>query len=422
MENKEERHVTFCIDNNEYFALEESMKELTEITLPNVGSPKFRINACRFLLTYKTHINKDELVLFFNKLCKTKKGENKPEVKFCRSGHEFGKNHESDKEDYEHTHTCIEFTKHFVSQDPEIFNFTTKDKEVIHPHMKYCGKVENKKWNDMKRYISKEDPENADLLTETLPLVDRVFACDTKYDVAKLCNRPGDIIGLLAIHALKPNEDKKNLIYHELGGNKFNLYQWQYEILDEMKDMSGNSRKVTWIYDPMGNSGKSTFAKDLQSNGIAYRVEGTGNGYENCAYLLGNAYKNKAWNGKNIIFDFPRGLNLMQSISIYNMIEMLCNGEISIGKYQSEKITMANNAQVYVFANKEPIFCYDDNPTLSFDRWKCLGIKSTKDGTNKVFSKKYYKEICCKINALATKYDEKTVISDDDEPMILKRE
>lgn len=428
-ESKEEYHlqnkkqVSFCIDNNEYFALEESIKELTIANeKPAQDKPKFRLNACRFLLTYKTHIDKNELILFFNKLCKIKKGENKPEIKFCRSGHEFGTNHESDKEDYEHTHTCIEFTKNFVSQDTEIFNFVTKDKEIIHPHMKYCGKTENKKWNDMKRYISKEDPENADLLLETLPLVDRVFNCETKYDVAKLCNKPGDIIGLLALHALKPIDNNKSLIYKELGGDKFNLYQWQNEVYQEMINMTGNTRKVTWIFDPMGNSGKSTFAKDLQSKDITYRVEGTGNGYENCAYLLGNAYKNKLWNGKNIIFDFPRGLNMMQSTSIYNMIEMLCNGEISIGKYQSEKITMKQNTQVYVFANKEPFFTVDGNPTLSFDRWKCLGVKSTKDGSDKVFSKKYYKETCHKINAMAKHFDQQTVISDDDEPMSLKRE
>lgn len=406
-----EKKVSFDLSKNEIIYLEneiESSPELEKPIGPEDSEKKFKLQQSRFLLTYKTHINKENLKNFFQKLCEEKSGKDKPEIKFYRAAHEYGTNNKIEKEPYAHTHVVLEFTKNFVSTNQRIFDY-----EEIHPHIKYCAKNAQTKFTAFKRYIAKEDPENEDLLKETASLVDKVFACENIIDAVKIAQKPSDINGIISLYQLKPIEKPNPKFYNELGGSIYNFHTWQKHVYNEMINMTKNSRSITWIYDSTGKSGKSLFANELEMKGIAYRVEGNGGGFKDCAFMLIQAYKTREWDGKNIIFDFPRSVDLKQTTSLYPLMEMICNQSITSSKYKSEKTFVNQKTQVYVFSNYEPQFKNEYGLTLSLDRWNCHCIKSK--GEDKVFSKNYHEKTKIILNVLKEEQKNKNIISEDDE-------
>lgn len=113
-----------------------------------VDESKFRLQNQRILLTYSGHLDKLEYVAWI-----TSKIKYKPV--FIRLAHETG-----DNGDYLHTHVLIDFGKSFQTRSCRYFDYQG-DIEVLHPHIKTIKTKIH--FENAMVYLSKEDPENADL-------------------------------------------------------------------------------------------------------------------------------------------------------------------------------------------------------------------------------------------------------------------
>lgn len=131
------------------------------------------------------------------------------------------------------------------------------------------------------------------------------------------------------------------------------LYDWEIDVLDIINGKV-DDRKVIWIYDSVGNSGKSMFCKYLMWN---YNISCLSKGkYSDIMNILFN----KIIIGKTVVFDLPR--NNGNKIS-YDALESIKNGVIVNTKYETgEKLFC--KPHVFVFANVPP-----EEEKLSLDRW-----------------------------------------------------
>lgn len=137
------------------------------------------------------------------------------------------------------------------------------------------------------------------------------------------------------------------------------LYGWQQELLDELKGPVTH-RKITWLWDPIGNTGKSTFCKYVA--------------YHHQAMICGGELKDIAFAVQMAprierpiyIFDIPRSQG--NHIS-YAALEALSNGMFFSPKYESVSY-IGPRPHIVVFSNFEP-----DKEKLSMDRWNIVQLK-----------------------------------------------
>lgn len=120
-----------------------------------------------------------------------------------------------------------------------------------------------------------------------------------------------------------------------------------------------HDRQIMWIYDEVGNAGKSALADHLMSNNN-FKVFTNGK----------TADIALAWNGENVIFDYSR--SQAEQIN-YQIIEDLKNGRVFSGKYQSQT-KFYPRPHVICFANFKP-----DRSKMSADRLVVLEMRPDYD-------------------------------------------
>lgn len=132
------------------------------------------------------------------------------------------------------------------------------------------------------------------------------------------------------------------------------LKEWQAPVVAELCGVPHN-RKVIWIYDTVGNMGKTWLSKYLVVKHGAARYENAGSAH------IAFAYKGQ----KIVIFDFSR---TVEGHLNYGIIESLKNGMLFSSKYVSaEKVFPIPH--IICFANWPP-----NRQAMSADRWdiRCL--------------------------------------------------
>lgn len=131
---------------------------------------------------------------------------------------------------------------------------------------------------------------------------------------------------------------------------------WQREVMDIL-DEEPDSRTIYWYWEPIGNSGKTTFAKHIcVNNRLAVYCTGKANDVK-C--MISMRRKEKL-DTKICIFGFPR---TKEEFVSYEALEEVKDGIFFSGKYEPAMVVM-NNPHVIVFANFEP-----EMSKLSHDRW-----------------------------------------------------
>lgn len=140
------------------------------------------------------------------------------------------------------------------------------------------------------------------------------------------------------------------------------LYKWQAQLIDLVTNHQPDARSIIWIYDELGNSGKSSFSNHMMSN---HNFKVFGNGKTADIAL--------AWNGENVIFDYSR--SQAEHLN-YQVIEDIKNGRIFSGKYQSTTKFYAS-PHVICLANFLP-----NVEKLSKDRWQIYEMRSDKSILN----------------------------------------
>lgn len=150
------------------------------------------------------------------------------------------------------------------------------------------------------------------------------------------------------------------------------LRDWQQMIIDSKKKR--NIRKVNYVFDPVGNHGKSYVASvaELYHGGIDMPPI---NDFEKLIATLCNICMDQNIRDPGLIFiDMPRAQRKDQLYGMYSAIEQIKKGKLYDMRHHY-KCWWIEIPEVWVFANVLP-----DMQALSLDRWKLWGF--TKDGTN----------------------------------------
>lgn len=134
------------------------------------------------------------------------------------------------------------------------------------------------------------------------------------------------------------------------------LRQWQGQLLSEMDPLRTDDRKIVWVMDTKGGSGKTWFTKYL------YRLDQEGTAWlqNGKTHDLLKALVDRAYGLKLVLFDLCRSNE--ERIN-WDAIERVKNGMIMSTKYEVET-TVIDSPTVVCFANFEP-----ELKKLSLDRW-----------------------------------------------------
>lgn len=311
-------------------------KEFAELKQPD---PKnFRLQNHRYIITYRTHIDKIDLIAHIETVAKIKKEK----MKFIRVAHESG--HNDPIVPYEHTHVLVDFGKVFSSKDQHIFDY--KD---IHPNIKFT--VTKRHWEIQKRYIAKEDPQNEDLLEDASMVMGVANSLSLKDAYVNYVRKFGDVMGVKTIYESLSSDIERE-------PPNIQLREWQEEIIKRFNQPV--DRSVVWITDIKGGCGKSTFLDWME---LSYPDKVCGlvqlGGTQNSATIIKN-HIDKYPKTEIIIIDLPRDA---QKRNIYDSIESFKNGKMNTTKY-SGKTFRFNKCHVCVLAN-----FYPDLSRLTLNRW-----------------------------------------------------
>lgn len=139
----------------------------------------------------------------------------------------------------------------------------------------------------------------------------------------------------------------------------FKPYGWQLEVI-EILEKKPHDRIINWFWEPRGGVGKSEFAIWLFNNMNALLCMGK------TSDIFHIMSKEKSRRG---IFIFDITKEKMEHFQ-YTTIELIKNGYIISGKYDSSIVTFPR-PHIIVFANTEP----DRSKLTSHERWNIVKIK-----------------------------------------------
>lgn len=324
---------------------------------------KFRFQNQKAMFTYRGHLNKEDVVNFFTKLNKNES------PKFIRIAHENGMNDPNTP--YEHSHVVVDFGNILQTTNARKFDMDV-DGVKIHPHIQALSTKRH--WENSMNYLAKEDPDNADLMSDTVEQALRgISGCKTLNEAyAKNMKMKGgklDFSSALGIKTIYEGIKEKRTIKCIPPS-----YPWAKELYDEITKNKGDNRKIIWYVDYIGNSGKTQFERymsvDDKTGDDWFCVKDMGN-ESNASTIIKNALDN-GWTGKGIIIDLPRTVSDAQS-RIYQYLESIRDGHVTATKYQGGN-EYYDIDYVIVFANWMPIF-----NKMSTDRWDIRLINSKKE-------------------------------------------
>lgn len=309
----------------------------------DVDINSFRIQNSMIHLTYKSHIVFDDWLEFIKKPS-TSRG--KPRIIT-----EYSMVHEEGSKDgYLHTHILFKFNKAFQSKNPRIFDFLG-----IHPNIKKV--MSRVHWERVVKYHRKQGTPFVLLKEEDQSIIKRIWSHDSKADaLVDCCRSTADVGGVLGAFAAKPIDHGPE--------PEVDWRQWQKDLMAEISEIP-DDRTINWIWDPVGYSGKSSFAKHFGKYKDAF-VSTTANIYH-VATQLQEQIKNGDKAILIAIFNFSRQT---EKLKIYQALESLKDGMITSQKYRGTTMFL-QHPHVVVFANYLP-----DVSKVTRDRWKIRTINN----------------------------------------------
>lgn len=148
-----------------------------------------------------------------------------------------------------------------------------------------------------------------------------------------------------------------------------NPYPWQRFFLDNIFLLKPDSRIVDWLVDPVGNTGKSSFARAYVSqeptDGILMKIDNLDRMELTLIQKIFNYRDRYNRDPKIIFFDFPRAVDQKKVMAATALMEDAKSGHLETsfgGKHREAQIS---NIHIVVMANTAP-----DLSILSIDRWR----------------------------------------------------
>lgn len=148
-----------------------------------------------------------------------------------------------------------------------------------------------------------------------------------------------------------------------------NPYIWQKFVRNELLSKVPDDRTVDWIIDPVGNTGKSSFARayvsEVPTEGILMKIDNLDRMELTLIKKIEN-YRMKYYKDPKVIFfDFPRASDPSKIISATALMEDAKSGHLETtfgGKHKEIEIS---DVHIVVLSNNAP-----DLSVLSVDRWR----------------------------------------------------
>lgn len=139
------------------------------------------------------------------------------------------------------------------------------------------------------------------------------------------------------------------------------LRSWQKEVYEKL--MKQTQRRILFVQDKKGNSGKSQLAKFIRNthgNSVFYCRGGK-------AHDIIHAFSKGDY--KIAIFDYAR--NKQPQYFAWDIFEELKDGCVSSGKYDSDMFWLGYSVKILVLTNHD---LHDSNHLLTYDRWQIVDL------------------------------------------------
>lgn len=340
-------------------------------TPTGVKKVKFTFRQTKAFLTYKTHLPKEDYIRWL-------KEKTQREFKFLRLAHESG----DEDNPYLHTHVLFHIAGKFIeTKNSRYFDYglDSTTGEPIHPHIVTFGVgIPGKShYEKCVKYLSKEDPENVDLV-DGLPTekawFERVTQCSSLQEALMQATKPGDAMGIKLMFDSKQKQSSRLSAWESLD------YSWQRDAVTEFSQPVNkwNFRKIRWYVDFVGGCGKTTLSRYLYSTKpdcwLSCKDLGTS---RDASTIVRNALEN-GWTAHGITIDLPRSAE--NHDRMYSYLEEIKDGFITATKYSGGSVVFPY-PHLVVFSNWLPKF-----DKLSFDRWDIRLLERVGDD---VVSKPY---------------------------------
>lgn len=151
---------------------------------------------------------------------------------------------------------------------------------------------------------------------------------------------------------------------------KLELRPWQVKMMGIVKEI--DDRRITLVYDEVGNIGKSIFCEYLEYERLAVEVPP----FRSMEDIMGCVIELAP--ARAFIVDMPRGMKKDKMGEFYSGLECIKNGRAWDKRYKYRSIRF-DRPQVVVFTN-----CLPDFSLMSLDRWSIW--KTTEDFDLEKFS------------------------------------
>lgn len=320
---------------------------------------KFRFQSQKALLTYRSHIDKDSMLAFLTSV-------NKGVIpKKCYIAHENGANDPITP--YEHTHVVVDFGKALDKNSSRFLDYNG-----IHPHISKV--TDMRSWKKACKYITKEDKtvvlSNDDEFKDA-GSVTHVWKSKTLTEALENTTEMRDVLATIALYKHKPMEWVGEMCYIK---SEEMFLPWQKQVWDYIHTKP-NDRKVYWIFDHVGNNGKTQFMKYCAINKPEKIMWLEPNGtVRDMLHVINSNIMNNGWRGDTFIINLARSATTNSDMPhVYKLIENLKDGIIMSTKYEGGQLMMPS-PHVIVMSNCEP-----DRSRLSHDRWEIGSITSNRE-------------------------------------------
>lgn len=308
------------------------------------------LNGQKCMLTYACHVPKAWLENEF----RTKNVATlSKDIKFFRMAHE------TSETGYSHTHVVIDFGKQVKIQSSRRFDIKDNNGQIFHPNIEAIKTIDH--WENSVRYLSKQDPENADLKDYKKSICADVQSCKSLTEaIDKHMTKFSDVSGITAVYNLKKDT------LPEFDWNP--TLPWQHDLGNELWNTRSDLRKIIWVYDEKGGMGKTSFCKYcwIKDPARFYISKDLGTTKDG-ATVVQSAIEG-GWNGHAWLINLNR---LSEShLRIYNYLEDIKDSWVTPVKYKGKTICWGNPPHLVIFSNWAPRTIDErGKPTLSIDRW-----------------------------------------------------
>lgn len=338
------------------------------VVAKEVAGKPFRLQNQYITLTYgragkDVWIDKKAYLEWFGTIGETMKLA-MPKPRFIRLAHEHY------KDGRKHTHVLIDWGQNYQIYNPRLFDIGF-DGEPIHP---WIGGLKGRAhFTNFRKYLGKEDKENADLLSDVTEAKAMIAA------VKKVVDEGGDLVEALSEGATKIAHIQGCKVVFEAMSGKGKVLgrDWKppeltprgWWVAAREWVENPNPRLVHWVYDTKGGLGKTSWLNWMMGQ-VEWRSRWALMNPVKEGDLLGTLESVATafdWPGGGVMFhDFPRTYD--DRASIYTIFERITNGFIVSGKYAGG-CARWNPVMNVVFANFLP-----DWFAMSEDRWRIYDV------------------------------------------------